>query len=235
MSRICKILGRSRKHRSDRSGPPSRGRVFTPNPNSLVSASPARENQSPRTPRPAEPSALTKYVRAVSNILDPRVFLQLARLSHYYAYTHFRERKKILMGENVRFSPNVSIVRGDLISIGHDSHIGARCHLWAGEEAARIDIGEFALLAPEVFVTTTNYQVLRDIPVMNQPKNEKSVRIGAMTWLGARVIVLAGVTIGDGCVVAAGSVVTKDLPENSISAGVPARVIGERPERATLP
>jgi acetyltransferase-like isoleucine patch superfamily enzyme len=55
------------------------------------------------------------------------------------------------------------------------------------------------------------------------------VVIGDDVWLGVRVVVTAGVTIGEGCIVGAGAVVTKDLPPNAIAAGVPARVIGERP------
>ncbi|MEM9467855.1 MAG: acyltransferase, partial [Actinomycetota bacterium] len=170
----------------------------------------------------AKASLPVRVGRAVRSMLDPRAAVHVLRLVHYFGYTHYKERSKIDMGPRVKFAPNVSIVRGDLISIGEGSHIGARCHLWAGEESARIEIGHHALFAPEVFITTTNYQTKPGIPVMDQPKDEASVRIGAMTWLGARVIVVAGVDIGDGCIVAAGSVVTKDLPPNSIAAGVPA-------------
>jgi acetyltransferase-like isoleucine patch superfamily enzyme len=63
---------------------------------------------------------------------------------------------------------------------------------------------------------------------MTQPRREADVIIGRDVWLGARVIVLAGVTIGDGCVIGAGSVVTRSLPPNSIAVGAPARVVGER-------
>jgi acetyltransferase-like isoleucine patch superfamily enzyme len=56
------------------------------------------------------------------------------------------------------------------------------------------------------------------------------VRLGNDVWLGAGVVVTAGVTVGDGCIVGAGAVVTGDLPSGCIAAGVPARVIGQRPE-----
>lgn len=176
----------------------------------------------------AKAPAPVRAVRAARSLLDPRGLLHALKLLHYFGYTHYWERSKIEMGPGVKFPPNVSIVRGDLITIGAGSHIGARCHLWAGDQQARIEIGEHALFAPEVFITTTNYQTKPGIPVMDQPKDEASVKIGSMTWLGARVVVVAGVEIGDGCIVAAGSVVTKDLPPNTICAGVPAKVIGMR-------
>ena len=61
-----------------------------------------------------------------------------------------------------------------------------------------------------------------------QPGPEKSIDIGSNVWIGFNVIVLKGVTIHDGAIVAAGSVVTKDIGINEIWAGVPAKKIGER-------
>jgi acetyltransferase-like isoleucine patch superfamily enzyme len=84
-------------------------------------------------------------------------------------------------------------------------------------------------LAPEVFITASDYAFERGRPFREQPKTERDVVIGDDVWLGVRVVVTAGVTIGDGCIVGAASVVTRDLPPNSIAVGAPARVIGERP------
>jgi acetyltransferase-like isoleucine patch superfamily enzyme len=63
---------------------------------------------------------------------------------------------------------------------------------------------------------------------MHQPRIEEDIVIGRDVWLGARVIVVAGVSIGDGCIVGAGSVVTRSLPPNSIAVGSPARIVGCR-------
>ena len=63
---------------------------------------------------------------------------------------------------------------------------------------------------------------------MDQPKVERDVVVGDDVWLGARVMVVAGVEIGDGCIIGASSVVTRSLPAGSIAVGNPARVIGHR-------
>jgi acetyltransferase-like isoleucine patch superfamily enzyme len=147
---------------------------------------------------------------------------------HYFGYTHVRERRRVSMGADTRIAPNVSLRNGVRISIGRDCHIGERCYLWAGESSGRILMGNFVSLAPEVFITASDYQFVAGRPFRNQPKRERDVIIGNDVWLGARAVVTAGVTIGDGCIVGAGAVVTRDLPAGSIAAGVPARVIGKR-------
>ena len=63
---------------------------------------------------------------------------------------------------------------------------------------------------------------------MDQPKLERDVIIGDDVWLGARVMVVAGVEIGDGCIIGASSVVTRSIPAGSIAVGIPARVVGRR-------
>jgi acetyltransferase-like isoleucine patch superfamily enzyme len=165
------------------------------------------------------------FLRSVS---DPRAWLQLLRLIHYFNYSHVRPRRLIRMGPGVRLAPNVSFANGERIEIGAYSEIGAHCSIWAGDSTGRVVLGEHALLGPEVFITASDYQFEAGMPVMYQPKNERDVVIGARVWLGARVIVLAGVNIGDECVIGAGSVVTGTLPAGSIAVGNPARVVGQR-------
>ena len=128
------------------------------------------------------------------------------------------------------FAPNVSFRNAERIEIGAGSHIGENSVVWAGNATGRIVFGAKCLLAPGVVVTASNYGIDRGTPVMDQPKVERDIVLGDDVWLGANVVVTAGVTIGSGAVVGAGAVVTRDLPPDCIAAGVPATVIGMRPE-----
>ncbi len=176
--------------------------------------------------------ARTSLGAFVRSTLDPRAWLHVLRLVNHYNYTHVQQRRKVVMGPGVLFSPNVSITNGERVEIGARSHIGARCSLWAGDETGRIVIGADALFGPNVFLTASDYRYDLGSPVYDQPKREQDVVIGRDVWLGAGVIVVAGVTVGDGCVVGAGSIVTQSLPPGSIAVGAPARVVGVRPQAA---
>lgn len=169
-----------------------------------------------------------RMYRAVRSLLDYRSYIHILRLIHYYGYSHVQQRSRITIDTSTGIAPNVSIQNGERIVIGRNCHIGEHCYLWAGSSTGRIIIGDFVSLAPEVFITASDYQFKAGTPFRQQPRLEKDVIIGCDVWLGARVIVTAGVTIGDGCIVGAGSVVTRDIPANSIAVGAPARVVNTR-------
>ena len=166
----------------------------------------------------------------LASLLDPRCYLHAIRMLHYFGYSHVKERRLIKMGPGTRMAPNVSFRNGERIVMGRGCHIGERCYLWAGDDTGRIIIGDFVSLAPEVFITSSDYQFVAGKPFRDQPKRERDVRIGNDVWLGTGVVVTAGVTIGDGCIIGAGAVVTKDIPAGSIAVGVPAKVVGQRNE-----
>jgi len=167
---------------------------------------------------------------ALRSVLDPRTWLQQLRLAHFTGYSHAAQRGRLRLGPGVTFAPNVSFRNAERIEIGAGSHIGENSVVWAGNATGRIVFGAKCLLAPGVVVTASNYGIDRGTPVMDQPKVERDIVLGDDVWLGANVVVTAGVTIGSGAVVGAGAVVTRDLPPDCIAAGVPATVIGMRPE-----
>lgn len=171
---------------------------------------------------------ISKVFKALGSSLDPRAYLHLFRILHYYNYSHVQPKRALTLGEGSSMAPNTSLRNGSRIRIGRHCHIGERCYLWAGNDQGQIILGDYVSLAPEVFITASDYQFQRGIPFRQQPKRERDVLLGNDVWLGTRVVVTAGVTIGDGCIVGAGAVVTRDLPPNTIAAGVPARVIAQR-------
>lgn len=164
------------------------------------------------------------------SLLNVKTYLHGLRIAHFYSYSHVQQVAKLTRGRDVSFGPNVSFRNAERITLGAGTHIGERSIIWAGNTSGRIVLGEKCLLAPNVTLTASNYGIVQGTPVMDQPTVEKDIVLGRDVWLGANVVVTAGVTIGDGAVVGAGAVVTKDLPAQCIAGGVPARVIGWRPE-----
>jgi len=92
-----------------------------------------------------------------------------------------------------------------------------------------VEIGDFTLIAMHCRIVSSNH-VVPDMgtEIQFQPDELRPTRIGRDVWLGAGVTVLGGVSLGNGCVIGAGAVVTKDLPAGAICHGIPAAVVGWR-------
>ena len=85
----------------------------------------------------------------------------------------------------------------------------------------RIEIGDGCFIGKDVIIRSYDaHEILKEGYQVSAP-----IKIGNHVWIGQRAMILKGVNIGDGSVVAAGSVVTKDVPANCVVAGVPAKVI----------
>lgn len=128
-------------------------------------------------------------------------------------------------GKNINIERNVDFGKGDGIKIGDNSGLGVNC-----EVRGPLEIGENVMMGPGVCIMTSKHNVSRtDIPMCQQghlPKQK--VTIGNDVWIGTRVIIMPGVTVGNGSIIGAGAVVTKDVPDYAIVAGVPAKVIKYR-------
>jgi acetyltransferase-like isoleucine patch superfamily enzyme len=101
--------------------------------------------------------------------------------------------------------------------IGNGTYLNRNTEIVA---ARSVTIGRDCKIARDVIIMDTDQHELPDSGMIAKP-----VRIGDQVWIGSRAIVLKGVTIGPGAVVAAGSVVTKDVPARAVVAGVPARIV----------
>jgi acetyltransferase-like isoleucine patch superfamily enzyme len=92
-----------------------------------------------------------------------------------------------------------------------------------------VRIGSDCLIADGVKIWSINHRFADPaLPIAEQGYQQAPVTIGDDVWLGSNAVVLPGVTIGRGAVIAAGSVVTRDVPDGSVAAGVPAKVVGWR-------
>ena len=87
-----------------------------------------------------------------------------------------------------------------------------------------VDIGDYTVIGPGARIISYQHRYAHGTPIQSQPVDARPIRIGSDVWLGANAIILAGVTIGDGAVVAAGAVVRNDVPAYAVVAGVPATV-----------
>ena len=136
-------------------------------------------------------------------------------------------------GENVTVQQPVSILYGKHTSVGSDVFINGGCTL---QDSARITIGDRVVIAPDVKLYCGEHAVdatprwKRDASgVLKLVTTTRPISIGSDVWIGGGVTVLPGVTIGSNVVVGAGAVVTRNVPDNCVVAGVPARVIRELP------
>lgn len=144
--------------------------------------------------------------------------------------TELDKRQKLMkemfaeVGENCYIEPPFHSNFG-----GKHCHLGNNIYFNFGVtlvDDTHVYIGDSTMLGPNVVIATAGHPILPELRVKAYQYNA-TVHIGKNCWLGAGVIVLPGITIGDNTVVGAGSVVAKDLPPNVIAVGNPCRVLRE--------
>lgn len=118
------------------------------------------------------------------------------------------------------FEPNVKFYGND-ISIGEGSYINQDCYF---NNFAKISIGKNCFFAPNVSLITPSHEIGSSDKRAGKFYSQE-IKINDGVWVGANTTILPGVTIGNGCVIAAGSIVNKDCAPNGLYAGVPARRI----------
>lgn len=129
-------------------------------------------------------------------------------------------------GRRIVYYPGVRITPAHGIRIGDDVDFASDVLVTAG---GKVVIGDRVLIGYRTVILSANHVVPKSPErIFGAGHDKKPVRIEADAWIGACCVILPGVTIGEGAVVAAGSVVTKDVAPFSVVAGVPARIIRMR-------
>jgi len=130
----------------------------------------------------------------------------------------------ISIGNNVFLGRNTIVYcqNGD-IRIADNANIGSNCQIFS---AGSVEIGANVLMAAYSYIIGGGHRYDDpDVPISQQGREARGIRVQEDVWIGAGAKIFDGVQIGKGAIVAAGAVVTQDIPERSIAGGVPARVI----------
>ena len=141
----------------------------------------------------------------------------------YHTADEVRELLSELFGyqvpQSLRVFPPLYADFGKNISVGEGVFINACCHF---QDHGGVTLGDGCQIGHNVVFATLNHELQPERRGVTRPA---PIVLGKKVWVGSNATILQGVTIGDNAVVAAGAVVTKDVPANTIVGGVPARVI----------
>lgn len=157
-------------------------------------------------------------------------------------YEHHRETKGVTgmairyallktlarhVGQNVSVHPNVYLFKIHNLSLGDNVSIHPLCYL---DAAGGIEIGNDVSIAHDVSMISFNHRFDDlSVPIKDQGLIKKQITICDNVWIGAKSVILAGVTVHTGSVIGAASVVTHDIEENTVVVGSPAKMIKKRP------
>ena len=169
-----------------------------------------------------------KYIIKFIALCIQKAQLAWSRLIMHVYKTRFRR-----CGTQVIFDPITSTLSYDSIEVGNFVFIGHGATMASSKEYP-IEIGSYVMFGPNVSIYCGNHEMNQiGTPMYFMKKDKQSTRSGKVVikddvWIGANATILKGVTIGEGVVIAAGSIVTKSVPDYSIVAGIPAKVIKQR-------
>lgn len=178
---------------------------------------------------------LGEIIRNIISFIYTKLFYKGARLIRRPIYV--RGKKYFKYGEGFTTGYNCRIEMFDTgkgknkkLSIGKNCKIGDYVHIAVGEE---VIIGDNVLIGSKVLISDLNHgnytggeiQSNPNIPPDNRSINTNPVSIGNNVWIGDNVCILQGVRVGQGCVIGANSLLNRDIPDYTIAAGSPAKVI----------
>jgi len=158
----------------------------------------------------------------LDNWIVKKIKNQVIKLNRFLYNRKLNKFKKMLgfCGENTFIQFPVRFEGMQYISIGKNVSVNAFVHMWG---QGKISIGNDCLIASHVSITSVTHNA--KAVLYRETIIEKEIIIGNNVWIGSHAVILPGIKIGDNAIIAAGAIVNKDVPANTMVAGVPATLL----------
>ena len=182
-----------------------------------------------------------QWFEAIISFLPGRIGCKIRSLFYQF---QFKGSFKLVIGkgseffakENIRFNGRIyfnknailAAENGGFISVDDNSRFSSNVTINASD-GGKIIIGKDCLFGPNVVLRTGNHNYDQtEVSIVNQGYRSGNIIVGDDVWIGTNAVILAGVKIGNGAIIGAGSVVTNNIPSMAIAVGVPCKVIKYR-------
>ncbi len=176
-----------------------------------------------------KPSKGLYFKKIMILFLTGKAFKDLFKLWSYHLVNHSIGIREAKIGKTTNVHPTVILRHSKNIIIGEHCLINHNNVLQAGKGVGKILIGNYVHTGANVMMFAYNHGFYtRDIPSKEQDYFDATITIDDDVWIGAGAVILPGVHICKGVIVAAGAVVNKDVPEYAIVGGVPAKILKYR-------